>query len=297
MNRTARAAILLVLLTTLVGCSGGSGSSPASGAGAAPGAERMKVVADVYPVGYAAQQVGGDAVDLTILTPPGVEPHDLELSASQVKQIAAADVILYVPGMVPALATAIQQQAPDRAFDVTAGIDRTGLAADAAADPHVWLDPANMIPVGKAAAAAMDAARPGTASHAGDFEAAMAKLSRDYASGLANCRIKPLVVSHEAFGWLARAYGFDQHGISGLSPEAEPSPARMREISELVRDNGVTTIYYETLVSDKAAKAISEETGATAVLLDPVEGATGGLDYPQIMEANLATLITGQACG
>jgi zinc transport system substrate-binding protein len=153
-----------------------------------------------------------------------------------------------------------------------------------------------MIPIGKAAATALDAARAGSAKGLSGFESAMTKLSGAFTAGLADCRIKALVVSHEAFGWLARAHGFTQHGISGISPEAEPSPARMAEIAQLVSEEGVSTIYFEPLVSDKAALAIASETGAKTAVLDPIEGATGGSDYPTIMNTNLDTLRSGQSC-
>ena len=116
------------------------------------------VVAAFYPLAYAAEQVGGDAVDVTSLTPPGVEPHDLELTAAQVAEIAAADLVLYIKGFQPAVDEAVAQQAADRAIDVSAGL--TLLAGEAhaarmrrhrrggATDPHVWLAPANMAAIG-----------------------------------------------------------------------------------------------------------------------------------------------------
>ena len=67
------------------------------------------------------QQIGGDRVDVVLLTKPGVEPHDLELSADQVRQIADADLVAYIPGLVPAVQDAAKQEAPDRSVDVTIG--------------------------------------------------------------------------------------------------------------------------------------------------------------------------------
>jgi zinc transport system substrate-binding protein len=107
-----------------------------------------------------------------------------------------------------------------------------------------------------------------------------------------------MVVSHDAFGYLAKAFGLTQVGISGLSPEAEPSPARIKDVADIVSKEGVTTIYYETLVDPKVAQTLAEETGATAAKLDPLEGlaadSTG--DYATVMRENLATLIAGQGC-
>jgi zinc transport system substrate-binding protein len=233
-----------------------------------------------------------------------VEPHDLELSAAQVAQIAEADLILYVPGFQPAVDEAIAQQAPDRALDVTAGLSL--LAGEAgsgeATDPHVWLDPANMAVIGTQVADRLQALAPELAptieSNTAAFADDMAAIDAEYTEGLATCTSRDLVVSHEAFAYLAAAYDLTQVGISGLSPEAEPSPARIREVADLVRADGISTIYYETLVDPKVAQTIADETGATVSVLDPLEGlvadSTG--DYSSIMRQNLATLVTGQGC-
>jgi zinc transport system substrate-binding protein len=289
LNRLAVTACVLALgVGTLAGC---------RGSGPAPGADgRPSVVAAFYPLQYAAQSVGREAIDVTSLTPPGVEPHDLELTAAQVAAISEADLVLYVKGFQPAVDEAIAQQAPDRAVDVSAGLSRLG------DDPHVWLDPANMASIGTAVADRLAQADPNQAAafakNAMAFSTSMNDLDAQFSQGLANCRSRDLVVSHEAFGYLANAYDLTQIGISGLSPEAEPSPARMKEIADLVTAKGVTTIYSETLVDPKVAQTIADETGATTARLDPLEGLTQGStgDYSSIMTTNLATLRTGQGC-
>jgi zinc transport system substrate-binding protein len=120
----------------------------------------------------------------------------------------------------------------------------------------------------------------------------------EFRDGLRTCASRDLVVSHEAFGYLAKAYGLTQIGISGLSPDAEPSPARLKSVTELVRAQGVSTIYYETLVDPKVAQTVADETGATTAVLDPLEGLAAGAsgDYVSIMQKNLASLKTGQSC-
>jgi zinc transport system substrate-binding protein len=166
----------------------------------------------------------------------------------------------------------------------------------------VWLDPANMASIGTAVADRLAQADPNQAAafakNAMAFSTSMNDLDAQFSQGLANCRSRDLVVSHEAFGYLANAYDLTQIGISGLSPEAEPSPARMKEIADLVTAKGVTTIYSETLVDPKVAQTIADETGATTARLDPLEGLTQGStgDYSSIMTTNLATLRTGQGC-
>lgn len=297
------AAGALAALLTLGACgssgSGGASGTSATGPGAAaPG--QVKVVAAFYPLAYAAQQVGGDAVAVTTLTPPGVEPHDLELTPSQVAQLQDADIVLYVPGFMPAVDQAVAQQAAGRAVDASAGI--APLTIDGAADPHVWLDPENMTVIGANTATAITRANPGKTSevqaNAAAFEGRMATLNQQFSTSLSSCKVKDLVVSHAAFGYLARAYGFTQVPIAGLSPETEPSPARIAEVSDLVRNDGVTTVYYETLVDPKVAETVAKESGARTSVLDPIEGLTEGSDqtYQTLMEANLKALVAGQGC-
>lgn len=291
-------------LLLVAGCSGpaGSGSNnPSDPSGAAT--DRITIVTDVYPTSYAAQQVGGDRVEVIQLTSPGVEPHDLELTPGQIRQIAQADLVAYVPGLIPAVEQAAQQEAPDRAIDVTQGISRLQPSPDADGeqhatdgDPHVWMDPRNMALMGRAVADGLTERGLGSDWATAALDSSMSTLDGQFRSRLASCSVTALVVSHEAFGYLAAAYGFEQHGISGLSPEAEPSPAKLAEIATLVRDEGVRTVYFEALAAPDAAEAIAAETGATTAMLDPIEGSTDGAAYDELMARNLDTLAAGQDC-
>ena len=314
-----------VAAALMISACGGSPDDSAGTTSASASAGTLNVVAAFYPLAYAAGQVGGDAVTVTNLTPAGAEPHDLELSPQQVAEIAEADLVLYIPGFQPAVDEAVAQQAGDRALDVTqaiallpaedhagedhAGEDHAGEdnadedhADESAGDPHVWLNPLNMTTIGAEIAARLTAIDPASASgletNQEAFGAAMTTLNEQWATGTADCTSRDLVVSHEAFGYLAAQYDFTQVGIAGLSPETEPSPARLAEVSTFVRDNGVTTIYYETLVDPRIAETIAAETGATTAVLDPLEGlpvdADG--DYVTIMQANLSEVRTGQGC-
>jgi zinc transport system substrate-binding protein len=302
-RRLALAASVAAGALLLSAC-GGATTAGGPSAGGADGA--TSVVAAFYPLEYAAGEVGGDAVTISSLTPPGVEPHDLELTAAQVAEIASADVVLYVKGFQPAVDEAVAQQAADRAIDVSAGLallaGEANSGEEGATDPHVWLAPANMAAIGGVIADRLAELDPESATAiAADtaaFQQAMTDLDAEFAQSLAECASRDLVVSHEAFGYLADAYDLNQIGISGLSPEAEPSPARMREVADLVRANGVSTIYYETLVDPKVAQTIADETGAQTAVLDPLEGLAEGAtgDYATVMADNLATLVAGQSC-
>ena len=308
-RRLALPALALMAVGLLAACGGSAtpsdgSTSPSTG---------PTIVAAFYPLAYAAEQVAGPDATIINLTPPGAEAHDLELTAQQVAQIADADLVLYIPGFQPAVDEAVEQQAGDRALNVTEAIellpaeehgDEHAGEEDHAAldgDPHVWLNPLNMATIGDEIAARLssNSSIAATAEKgASDLRASMEALNAEWAAGTAACTIRDLVVSHEAFGYLAAAYGFTQVGIAGLSPEAEPSPARLAEVAKFVRDNGITTIYYETLVDPKVAQTVAAETGAATAVLDPLEGLPEGYvgDYVTVMKDNLAQVRTGQGC-
>lgn len=298
--RTAVTALAFAGLATtafsLTACSSGTTSG-------SPG--QPTVVAAFYPLEYAARTVGGNAISVSGLTPAGAEPHDLELSAAQVAQIAEADLVLYVKGYQPAVDEAVAQQAADHSLDVSAGLTllATGDNPEAGAtDPHVWLNPINMASIGAAVAerlTSIDGAQaPSFAKNSEMLTAQMTTLNDQYTAGLATCRSRTMVVSHEAFAYLGAAYGLTQVGISGLSPDAEPSPARIKDVAAIVTSEGITTIYYETLVDPKVAQTLADETGVATAVLDPIEGLMQGSTdtYSTLMAKNLATLLAGQGC-
>lgn len=285
--------------------SGGPTGSPSSAA-AGPG-DRLTVVTDMYPTTYAVQAVAGDSVDVIQLAPAGVEPHEYELMAKQVQQIADADLVAYLPGMIPAVAEAVEQEAPGRAVDVSAGVELLAARHEEEdehaegeehehedGDPHIWLAPANMAAMGRTVADALNAA--GVPADASALQAQMSGLEQEMKAKLSACAIDTIVVSHKAFGYLADTFGFTQVGISGLAPEAEPSAGTMAAIADLVRDKGITTVYHESLLSPAAAETIAAETGAKTALLDPIEGNTDDAGYPAIMRANAEALHAGQGC-
>jgi zinc transport system substrate-binding protein len=253
---------------------------------------RLDVVAAFYPLQFVAERVGGDRVRVTNLVNPGVEPHDIEPDAKQLELITEADLVMHLAGFQPAVDEAIEAQAKDRALDVANGGN----------DPHIWLDPMRLAAIGDKVAerlAKVDStAADGFRTHAKDLRAALVALDAEYTSALRTCQRHDIVTSHAAFGYLAERYKLSQIPITGISPEEEPTPQRLAEIAALAKQKGVTTIYFETLVSPKIAETLAKEVGAKAEVLDPIEGLKPGAggDYLSVMRENLARLRTGLGC-
>ena len=298
--------LLLALLTTACGVDD-DGAAPETGA-----QERLDVTVGFYPYEFVAQRVGGDDVSVTNLTSPGGEPHDLELSPRQVAALQETHLVLYSQGFQPAVDEAVEQSASDRSLDVLTTVElREGAHeehdedegeehADEGADPHVWLDPVRLSTIAGAVADRLGELSP---ERAGDFErraqelsAELKQLDGELQRGLADCTRTQLVTSHDAFGYLADAYGLEQVPLSGLSPEDEASPKRLAEVARYAKEQGVTTIFFEELVSPKVAESLAREVGATATALNPLEGPPADGDYLTEMRANLETLRTGLGC-
>jgi zinc transport system substrate-binding protein len=261
------------------------------------GAGKRSVVAAFYPLAYAAGRIGGSAVHVTNLTPPGAEPHDLELTPREVARIEQADVVLYLShGFQPAVSKAAEQGSGKK-LDILAGLPlrpTDGSEAGLTADPHVWLDPSLFARIAKKIGATL--ARPAT-----PLVRNLRTLDRDYRHGLRNCKRHEIVTSHAAFGYLAARYGLQQVAITGLAPETEPSPQQLAHVVQVVRRTHATTVFFERLVSPRLAQTVAREVGAHTAVLDPIEGLTGdeqkrGDTYLTVMRSNLAALRTALAC-
>jgi zinc transport system substrate-binding protein len=259
--------------------------------GASVNAGSDTVVASFYPLAFAAHEVA-PAVPVENLTPPGAEPHDLELSPIDAAAVRDARLVLLLGhGFQPQL-----EDAAGGADNVLRLLDTPGLDLLPNGDPHVWLDPLRYAKIVERTGQAL-----GEEQGAAKLVARLQGLDAEYRDGLANCERHEIVTSHEAFAYLAERYGLEQIPITGLSPEAEPRPADLAHVVQLVEDRGVTTIYYETLVSPRIAETVARETGTTTAVLDPIEGLTPaelakGEDYFTRMRANLRALEEGLGC-
>jgi zinc transport system substrate-binding protein len=263
---------------------------------------RPLVAASFYPIAWVAEQVGGPDVRTVGLTKPGAEPHDLELTPREVARVVDSDLVLYVRGFQPSVDRAVGEARRGHVLDLAAAAD-LDLELGEGVDPHFWLDPARLAAVASAVGrrlAAIDPERAGAyTARAGALVARLDALDARFRDGLATCARTDLVTSHAAFGYLARRYGLTQVGLAGLAPEAEPSPGALARVAAFVEDHGVTTVFFESLVSPAVASAIAEEAGARTDVLDPLESlgdGSPGRDYLEVMESNLRNLRRALEC-
>jgi zinc transport system substrate-binding protein len=298
-----RTILILVLATTslLPACGNETGSGSD---------ELVSIVASFYPLAFVAERIGGECADVTNLTPPGIEPHDIELSPDAVESIATADVVLYLGGgFQPAIEDAVRDTSGE-AVDLLDVVSTTPAEGEVAAeglivDPHVWLDPGRFASIAEATVDAIDrtgaASSCGVAGAAESLRADLETLDDDIRTGLARCERDLIVTNHAAFGYLASAYRLRQEAIAGLEPETEPDARRLAELIDLVKREGVTTILTEELVSPDVAETLATEAGVHTAVLYTIEGLTdeesaAGEDYLSLMRKNLETLRVALGC-
>lgn len=271
------------------------------------------IAAAFYPLAWVSEQVAGDAWTVENLTSAGGEPHDLELSINQTVLVSDAALVVHESGFQPAVDAAVEENASGAVLDAASVVELQELDADEHADeheghdpgnldPHFWIDPVRMATLGDALAEELSALDPDNAGdyeqNAVDLRTELEALDTEYAEGLGDCERDDVVVGHDAFGYLSK-YDLEVHPILGLSPEAEPSASTLSELGDVIDENGITTVFTETLASPKAAESLAREAGVETAVLDPVEGlssATEEEDYWSLMQANLAALQEANNC-
>ena len=299
-------------------------------------AEPIRVIATIYPLGYFAERVGGDFVDVDVLVSPGFEAHGYELTASELQELGDADVIVMNGiGLEPWMNRAIEAvedelsaivvEASDAALAMEGEVhmhddeeghhddeeahddhgDEEGHHHESGLDPHFWLSPtlaARQVERIRDAFVSADAANAATyRQHADELIAELQELDQEFVEGLGACRHDHFVTSHAAYGYLAAQYGLEQIALAGFSPDVEPSPQRLASVTDRVTDLGLGHVLVEPVLSDRLAQTVARETGIELRPIHAIESVTESElqahdDYLGLMRDNLAGLRIALEC-
>lgn len=278
--------LLAIFILTFTGCTPLKGDNPIK-----EDKKTMNITASFYPLAFVSQRVGGKLVKVNQITPGGVEPHDYEPTPQDLAAISDSQVFVMHGGGVDAWANNIP--------------NAVKVAQSNTSDPHVWLDPVSFQEEVKIIRDTFIQTDPENKAkymlNAAGLINDLKGLDQEYKDGLKECKIKQIITSHDAFGHMAKRYGFESLAIAGLSPDEEPSPKRLAELSDLAKKNSIKYIFFETLVSPKLADTIAKEIGAKSLILNPIEGITKeeaakAKDYLILMQENLKNLRIAMQC-
>lgn len=263
---------------------------------AADKGDRPLVVATAWPVSSLVGEIVGERLEVADLARPGVEPHDLELTAADRSTLASADLVVFVGGgFQPAITEAIPAELGVDVLDASLLRGAEGEPVD----PHVWLDPVNWAAVtvrlGEAMTDRFD--DESFRSNAKRVAAEIENVDREFSAGLANCERTLVVTEHTAFGHLTDRYRLEQQGVTGIVPGAEATAQRLASLQKLIETEGVTTVFAERGRGGRLAAALAEVSGVEVLELDPLEfHVVDGETYRTRMQANLTALREGLGC-
>ena len=315
MKLTSRHGLLLLgsLATlSLTACSGNEAETTANS---------IVIAASFYPIEEIVSNLSGGTIDVVGLTPPGAGAHDLELTSEQLTELEESDVLFYLgDGFQPGIEKIITSlpksvQVVDLLERITVrdivpqleGLEgeTDGESLESGKDPHVWLDPANMIIMANHVHDVLQDIqgidKKSIDSSLITYVADLTKLGSEFDDGLKQCESNVIVTSHRAFEYLAARTNLQQVAIAGVNPDSEPSTKSMQEIAKFAQANRVSTIFFETLLPEDLARTIANEIGAKTDLLDPIEGFSqddldAGMNYIVAQRANLERLRAGLNC-
>ena len=264
---------------------------------------KLQVYTSFYGVYDFVSKIGGDKIQLYNVVPTGTEPHNWEPTAGDMRNFSTADLLFYNGAGMEGWIDSVKQSVENdkiKYINLSDGIDLIKTdPQNNICDPHIWLNPLNAKKEAYTIKNALSEADPANSDfyskNYDDFAKKADDLNKQFSDTLNNCNNKTIVVAHEAYGYLCKAYGIEQIAIEGLSADSEPSPAKMAEVSEFVKNNNIKFIFFEELLSPKAASVISEETGVGLLVLNPFEGLSQedidkGFDYFSVMYENLENI-------
>jgi len=278
---------------------------------------KLKVVATIFPLYDFVRAVGGNAVDLRLLLPPGVEPHSFEPRPEDVMTIARADIFIYTnSGMEPwaeKLLSGIIRNGKPLKIEAGRGTRYISTADskehdhnNGAKDPHVWLDIANAMQmidtIANALAEGVPAKKELFKANAAAYKVRLKAVDDRFRAELANCATREFIHGgHYAFAYLAERYNLQYLSAYGVSADSEPSPKKMMELIDTIRRHKLTSVFYEELLSPAVAKSVADETGAALLKLHGIHNITrqeldSNTSYIDLMEQNLAALRKGLVC-
>jgi zinc transport system substrate-binding protein len=303
-------------------------TTPSTGTGLAAGTiEPVSVVAAFAPLAELAVRIGGPQVAVTNLTPPGSEAHDAELTPKSTESLGQADVVIYLGrGFQPAVQDGVSQlPASVTRLDLLDSVELLPIQEedghsdgethaegeehaeelDGGFDPHVWVDPANMVIMADAIASSLAALQPESAelfaANAKAYVGELNTLTADMTAGVATCASRIIVTGHEAFAYLAKRLDLTQIAIAGISPEIEPNPKDLEAIAKQAKEAGVKMVFFEEALPKDLAETVANEIGADTGSLNPVETLSqeqldAGTGYIEVQRENLASLRLGLVC-
>jgi len=315
MKRALLGTLLIMMVLPLWACQKKEGA-PTTGDAAR--VSRLRVVTTLYPLYDFARAVAGDRAEVTLLLPPGIEPHSFEPKPEDMVRVSKADVVVYTNEAMEPWAVKILKTLASKpvVVDASKGVELKPATAEAGhdqdhehqggKDPHIWLDFANARIMVQNIAEGLSSKDPANRSfyqaNAQAYQQELKKLDEAYRAGLSPCQKRVFLHGgHYAFAYLARRYDLKYLSAQAVNPDAEPTPARIAALVKEMRANGLKYVFCEELLSPATAEMIARESGARVLLLNGAHNISRQdfdkkVSFLDLMRGNLVNLRQGLQC-
>jgi zinc transport system substrate-binding protein len=267
---------MLLAATILAGCitQDESPSGALSGNASENASHKINVATTIAPLGEFVRAVGGDRVAVTVVVPPGAEPHTFEPTPSLMVNVAQADLyVMNGAGLEFWMNRLLENNKKMVVVDSSNGIDLLKENEDEI-DPHVWISLRNAAVQVKNICSGLTEVDPANkeyySKNRDDYLSKLAALDEELNISFASAEKKIFVVHHPAWTYFARDYALEQ--VPLMENEKEPGPKYLSQVIDLARQNNITTIFIEPEFNPKSAEVIAREMNAKIVSLDPLAG-------------------------
>lgn len=264
---------------------------------------KPRVAATIFPIYDIARNVAGTDADVTLILPPGGEPHSYEPSPSTVREVTASAAVYAIGHGVDSwidpvlVSTGTPKVTVDRGITLRVSQEAISLGAEMpgdaeggtdSEDPHYWLAVPNAMLIADTIAGDLSARFP---SHAAAFRANLAAYRARLIALDAELRDtlkdgRKIVTFHDAWYYFADAYGLEILGTFEPSPGREPTPRALAALRDTVRRGGIKTVFAEPLFSDAAIDAFAKDEGLDIAFIDDIGGTEGRDSYEALMRSN-----------
>ncbi len=278
------------------------------------GQSKPSVVLSTFALYDSAKHIAADSLNLSMILPFGADAHSFELTPKIMSKIEDSSLFIFSGASLEPWIARIPTK---NSIDMSKHVNLIALEGEScededhkdhhhdasSIDPHYWLDLKNMIIITKVLQSEFTKILPENKEilqkNADKYSKMLSKLDKKYKKQFSSCKKDTIVVNHNAFSYLSKNYGFKVESLSGLSPQMMPSPKNIKHIHETIKEHNITTIFFESFVSDKIIKSIANDLDVTIDVLQPLGNITKdeiGKNYIDIMDINIQKITKALEC-
>ena len=266
----------------------------------AQGSKNIIALTSFYPLYEFTSQVGQPNVDVSLLVPAGVEPHDWDPTIHDIERVQQADlVIINGIGFENWIDNIDEINSQALIVDTSKRVDiilseKDGADKNSLGDPHIWLNPVMAkIQVQNIADSLIEVDPENKKlyqENADNYISKLDSLDTKIKNELKGCK-SDFIAFHSAFSYFAIQYGLNQHTIVKTNnPQAEPTSKSLENLINQAKEFGTNIIFTEEGVDTRTSQVIANELDGRVLVLSPLEVNKDDSSYIEKMEQNLFNL-------